>query len=283
MEDVAAKIEESTAPIQNNVRAVLNEEIGGFSLGKILSAVIVLIIGLFVKTLIKKLIARILKKTKMDEKVADIVIRILDVIMLFVVVMIAVSTLGINMTSLIAIVTALSLSVTLALNDILANVAGGMVIISSKCFAIGDYIDIGGMEGTVKEIHITHTRILTIDNQLISIPNKEVSSSKIVNYTANPTRRTRIVITASYDAPTELVKKALMEAITDQPEVLADPAPFIYLTGYGESAIEYTMFYWTNSREWLNAKYNITERIREKFGKYGVELTYNHINVHMIE
>ena len=283
MENVAEKIEESTVPIQNNVRAVLNEEIGGFSLGKILSAIIVLIIGLFIKTLIKKLLTRILKKTRMDEKIADIIIRILDVIMLFIVIIIAVSTLGINMTSIIAIVTALSLSVTLALNDILSNVAGGMVIISSKCFTVGDYIDVGGMEGTVKEIHVTHTRIQTIDNQLISIPNKEVSSSKIVNYTANPIRRTRIVITASYDAPTESVKKALMEAITDQPEVLSDPAPFIYLTGYGESAIEYTMFYWTNSREWLKAKLDITERIREKFEKYDVELTYNHINVHMIE
>ena len=283
MEDVAAKIEESTVPIQKNVRTVLNEEIGGFSLGKILSAIIVLIIGLFIKALIKKLVTGILKKTKMDEKIADIVIRILDVIMLFIVIIIAVSTLGINMTSIIAIVTALSLSVTLALNDILANVAGGMVIISSKCFAVGDYIDVGGMEGTVKEVHVTHTRIQTMDNQLISIPNKEVSTSKIINYTANPTRRTRIVITASYEAPTESVKKALMEAITDQPAVLSDPAPFIYLTGYGESAIEYTMFYWTNSREWLKAKLDITERIREKFKKYDVELTYNHINVHMIE
>ena len=151
MEKVAEKIEESTVPIQNNVRAVLNEEIGGFSLGKILSAIIVLIIGLFIKTLIKKLLTRILKKTRIDEKIADIIIRILDVIMLFIVIIIAVSTLGINMTSIIAIVTALSLSVTLALNDILANVAGGMVIISSKCFAVGDYIDVGGMEGTVKD------------------------------------------------------------------------------------------------------------------------------------
>ena len=266
-----------------NMNVFLNAEVGGFSIGKILSAIIVLIVCLIVKKMLKKVIGKILGKSKMDEKAANVIAKIADIVIVFLIIMLVASTLGVNTTSLIALATALSLGVSLALNDIIANIAGGLVMMSSKTFGIGDYIEVGGSAGTVTEIHLAHTRIQTLDNQMITIPNKDIAASKVTSYTANPIRRTNIVVTASYEAPTETVKKALMEAITDEATVLQDPAPAVFLTNYGESSIEYTLYFWTKNADFLSAKLDILERIREKFAKYGVEMTYNHVNVHMIE
>lgn len=266
-----------------NLNALLNADVGGFSIGKIISAIVVLIVCLIVKKALDKVIAGILNKSKMDEKVKGIVEKIIGAVLYFLIIMLVASTLGVNTSSLIALATALSLGVSLALNDIIANIAGGLVMLEAKTFKVGDYISVAGQEGTVKEIHLARTKIQTLDNQIITIPNKDVAGSTVINYTDNPTRRTNIVVSASYDSDIATVKKALMEAITDEATVLTDPAPAVFLTNYGASAIEYTLYFWTLDADFLGAKLDILERIHEKFEKYGVEMSYNHVNVHMIE
>ena len=266
-----------------NTNALLSADIGGFSLGKIISAIVVLIVCLIVKKAIDKVVSKILKKSKMDDRVQGIVAKVVNIVLIFLIIMLVASTLGVNTTSLIALATALSLGVSLALNDIIANIAGGLVMLEAKTFKIGDYISLAGVEGTVKEIHLARTRIQTLDNQIITIPNKDVAGSTVTNYTDNTTRRTNIVVSASYDSDPEIVKKALMEAITDEATVLSDPAPAVFLTNYGASTIEYTLYFWTENANFLSAKLDILDRIHTKFDKYGVQMSYNHVNVHMME
>ena len=266
-----------------NTAQLLNAEVGGFSLGKIISAIIVLIVCIFVKKALDKVIKKMLEKSKTDEKVSTIIVKAADVIIFFLIIMLVASTLGVNTTSLIALATALSLGVSLALNDVISNIAGGLVIYSAHTFKVGDYISVCGYEGTVSEIHLARTKIVTLDNQVITIPNKDASGSTVINYTDNTTRRTNIVVSASYDSDVATVKKALMEAMTDEASVLSDPAPAVFLTNYGESTIEYTLYFWTLNADFLSAKLDILERIHEKFEKYGVQMSYSHVNVHVVE
>ena len=147
---------------------------------------------------------------------------------------------------------------TLAAEDILGNVAGGLVILTSHPFNIGDDIEVADTVGTVREITLNHTKIETPDGQFVMQPNKELSSSRIINYTAMGRRRVVRTVTASYDAPTETVKAACL-------------------------AIEYSVRCWTRAEDYWNAFFALNENLRDAFAAAGVEMTYDHLNVHLVE
>ena len=161
--------------------------------------------------------------------------------------------------------------------------AGGLVILSSRPFGIGDVIETAGTEGTVREITLNHTKIETYDGQIIMQPNKELSSSRIINYSTLGRRRVVRTVTASYDAPTEAVKAACLEAVAATPNVLSDPAPDVSLTKYGSSSIEYTVRCWTAVDDYWGAYHALNENLRSAFERNGVEMTYDHLNVHVVE
>ena len=146
---------------------------------------------------------------------------------------------------------------------------------------MGDFITTGSYSGTVEEIRIAYTKLTTPENQVVMIPNRTVTASVITNYSSEGKRRLDLTISASYDAPTELVKEALREAI-DVPQVLTDEPIFIRLTNYGESAIDYTLRVWTPTAQYWDARFDILERIRESFAKRNIEMTYPHLNVHTL-
>lgn len=171
----------------------------------------------------------------------------------------------------------------LAAEDILGNVAGGLVILSAHPFSIGDYVEVGGVAGTVHEISLNHTKLVTPDGHLVMLPNKELASSQMTNYTVLGRRRVVQRVAASYDAPTETVKAACRRALEQTENLLEDPAPTVYLTAYKESSIEYTVYCWATPENWWGAYLALGEHLRDAFREYGVEMTYNHLNVHIIE
>ena len=160
--------------------------------------------------------------------------------------------------------------------------AGGLVILSSRPFALGDFIEAGGISGTVREIGLNHTKLETPDGQMVLIPNKDLSSSKIINYTVLGRRRVVRTVTASYDAPTEDVKAACLEAVAAVPGILSDPAPAVQLTNYGASSIEYTIFCWCSVEDYWPVYFAVNENLRSAFANHGVEMTYDHLNVHVV-
>ena len=161
--------------------------------------------------------------------------------------------------------------------------AGGLVILSSHPFAPGDFIEAGGTSGTVREIGLNHTKLETANGQMILMPNKDLSSSKIINYTVLGRRRIVRTVTASYDAPTETVMTACMEAVEATANILPDPAPAVHLTDYGASSIEYTIYCWCTVENYWPAYHSINEKLRDTFAKHNVEMTYDHLNVHILD
>jgi len=192
-------------------------------------------------------------------------------------------SIGIPITSLVALLSVFSLAISLAVQDVLANVAGGMVILFSKPFQIGDYIETDACAGTVVAIDLIHTKLDTPDGQRVMMPNSVLADSKIVNYTELGTRRVDHLISASYDDPIPAVRKACLKAAANTPNVLADPAPAVVVNKYGESAIEYHVRCWTNVDNYWDVHFDLMENIKAAFDEDGVAMTYNHINVHVVD
>ena len=267
-----------------NITDILKTSLGGYSLGNILSAIVTLLVCLVAVRLLMKLVTKLMGRARrINDRLQKIILSAIKAVLYVLTVIITAEALGVNTTSLTAIMSVLTLGITLAAEDILGNVAGGLVILSSRPFGIGDVIETAGTEGTVREITLNHTKIETYDGQIIMQPNKELSSSRIINYSTLGRRRVVRTVTASYDAPTEAVKAACLEAVAATPKVLSDPAPDVSLTTYGSSSIEYTVRCWTAVDDYWGAYHALNENLRSAFERNGVEMTYDHLNVHVME
>lgn len=265
-----------------DLNELLKRSVGSISLGNILTAAITLLICLIVIRVLLKLIRRLLAKSSLDARVQKYVLSGSKLLLYLISAIIVMSDL-VDMTSLVALLSVASLGVTLAAEDVLSNVAGGLVILSSRPFTIGDFIEVSGTSGTVEEIALNHTKLVTADGLLVMLPNKSLADSQVTNYTALGRRRVKQVVTASYDAPTETVKAACRKALAMTENVLDDPAPAIRLSNYGESSIEYTVYCWAATDAYWDVHFALGEHLRTAFAEFGVEMTYDHLNVHIVE
>lgn len=245
-------------------------------------AVILLVAGIFVIRIIIKLLKNALAKSKL-ENAAHSLITSLSKAMLYLILGLSVaSALGIDVTGIVALASVLTLALSLALQNMVSNVIGGFTILYTHPFHSGDYVEIAGQSGTVKEINMTYTMLSTPDNKLIAIPNSAVTAAQIVNFTAAETRRVDIAASASYDCPTQKVIDALVQAGTLD-NVLLEPAPKAVVTEYGDSAISYSLRVWVKSEDYWDVYFAINQRISTIFAEQGIEMTYPHLNVHMME
>ena len=258
-------------------------QLGSLTLGDAIGAVITAMVLLLVIKTVMKILKRVLAKTALDTKVQGYLCTGAKLLMYIMAALTVLEKLGIEATSLVALASVFSLGVTLAAEDIIANLAGGLVIISAHPFNLGDVLETNGVIGTVKEIRLYHTRLQTADGLTVLLPNKDLSGSKIINYTTLGRRRVSITISASYDAPTADVKAACWDAINATANIMDDPKPTVTLTNYGSSAIDYTILCWTETPNFLGVKNGINEKLRETFAAHNVERTYDHLNVHVVK
>ena len=161
-----------------------------------------------------------------------------------------------------------------------SNVIGGFTILYTHPFHSGDYVEIAGQGGTVREINMTYTVLTTPDNRVVSIPNSAVVAAQIVNYSSADSRRVEITVSASYDAPTQKVLDALVQAGTVD-NVLLEPAPAAVITDYGDSAIGYSLRLWVKPEDYWDVHFLVMQRIKDIFDQQGIEMTYPHLNVHL--
>lgn len=269
-----------SAEVEKNLTA-LQKFLNSISLTKWVTAAVLLAVCLLVTKLILKGQDKILGRSKLDKSLHGLTRSFTKILLLFITVMVVAGSLGVDTSSLLAVLSVAGLAASLALQDSLANLASGINILLTKPFVVGDFITTGSYSGTVEEIRIAYTKLTTPENQVVMIPNRTVTASVITNYSSEGKRRLDLTISASYDAPTELVKEALREAI-DVPQVLKDEPIFIRLTNYGESAIDYTLRVWTPTAQYWDARFDILERIRDAFAKRNIEMTYPHLNVHTL-
>lgn len=256
---------------------------GKLALENILAAALTLLVCLIAVRLLLKLARRLLGRTKLEERVRRYVLMGFKLLLYTLTVVFTAGALGVNMTSLVALLSVGSLGVTLAAEDILGNVAGGLVVLSSHPFAIGDFIESGGVSGTVEEINLNHTKLITADGLTALLPNKVLAASKVTNYTVLGRRRIVWKMSAAYSAPTEAVKAACLRAVEATERILSDPAPAVYLTAFGESGIDYTVYCWAAAADFWATQFALAENLRAEFAKAGVEIPYNKLDVRITE
>ena len=268
-----------TAEVEKNLSA-LQKFLDSISLTKIVTALVLLAVCLLMTKLILKGQDKLLGRSKLDKSLHGLTRSFTKILLLFITVMVVAGSLGIDTSSLLAVLSVAGLAASLALQDSLSNLASGINILLTKPFVVGDYITAGSYSGTVEEIRIAYTRLATPENQVVMIPNRTVTASVIINYSTQSKRRLDLTVSASYDAPTELVLEALREAAAI-PQVLPDEPSMFRLSGYGDSAINYMLRVWTTTADYWDAYFDILERVRTSFEARGIEMTYPHLNVHM--
>ena len=249
---------------------------------KIFEAVIVAVAGLLVVKLLLKLLDRALRRSQLDETLKKLLRTLLKSALLFVTIIVVLERLGIEVTSLVAVLSVVGLAFSLALQNFLSNLAGGMQILASHPFALGDFVDAGGCSGTVAEIGMFYTKLTTPDNRLVQLPNSTIVSANIINFSAQSTRRVELRVSASYDAPTERVAALLARLAADHPLVLDDPEPAVHVDEYGDNAVVYVMRIWCANADYWTVYYDLMDGFKPAFDSAGIEMTYPHVNVHMI-
>ena len=243
-------------------------------------ALIALVIGALTIRIIMKLIRVTLEKTKLEKAAYSLITSLSTTAMYVVLALIVASTLGIDVTSIVALASVLTLALSLALQNMVSNIIGGFTILYTHPFHSGDYVEIAGQGGTVQEINMTYTMLATPDKKLISIPNSAVVAAQIVNYSASETRRVEVTVSASYVVPTQKVIDALVLAGTVD-NVLLEPAPAAVVTGYGEGIIHYSLRLWTKNADYWDVYFQVNRRVKDIFDEQGIVMAYNHINVHL--
>lgn len=265
-----------------NVSDIMQFGYGNFTVGAILYAVLLAAICLIVTCLLLKATDRVFKKVDVQPSLHGFIHTAIKMILIFISVLIVAGALDIPVTSLVAVLSVVGLAVSLAVQNMLSNVAGGLQILSAKPYRVGEYIEAGGVSGTVVEIGVIYTKMKTADNKLIFIPNSEISSAKIINYTSQENRRVDIEISVSYDASISLVKETIEKLIADHPKTLLTPEPLVRVNDYMESSVQYVVRAWCATDDYWDVRFDLLEQIKGAFDTAGINMTYNHLNVHMI-
>ncbi|MBO5142726.1 MAG: mechanosensitive ion channel [Clostridia bacterium] len=253
----------------------------GAMAAKILPVVAIIIIGYFLINFIMKFVVKIIEKSKLPKNVHSFARSLIKILLYFFVVLIVCDKLGINVTSLVAAFSIVGVAFSLSLQSSLSNVMSGITILFTKQFEVDDYIEAGGVSGTVMAIGLSHCKLRTPDNKEIFVPNSTIITEKIINYSNEPTRRVDITIGASYNEDIDKVKKALMSVVEDTPEVLKDKDVFVGITAYQASCIDYTVRVWVKNSDYWNAYLPMLEKIKRVFDANKIEIPYNQLDVHI--
>lgn len=250
------------------------------ALNSVLPFVLILLAGMIIIRIIMKIVNTALQKSKLEKAAHSLIRNLAQVIMYILLALIAASSLGIDVTGIVALASIVSLAVSLALQDLLTNLVGGFTLLYTHPFTSGDYVEIAGQSGTVTEIGMTYTKLTTPDNKLVSIPNSAVVSAQIVNYSTTGTRRVDVSVSASYNTPVDQVLAALKEAANID-GILVENGISATVTKYGDSAIEYVVRVWCPTDIYWDV-YNATVyNIKTIFDRDGLKMTYPHLNVHL--
>ena len=270
---------------KNSVFDTLNQlSIGSLSLSGILSAILIFVICLIVIKIVTGVVNKALAKSKkMDKTLQGFVSSSVKAVLWAIAVIIVANAVGINTSSLVALVSVVGLALSLSVQNVLSNLFSGLTLLITKPFQAGDFVEIAGKSGLVKTLGLFYTQLDTLDNVAVSIPNADVTGASISNYSHEPLRRVDRTFTTSYECTTEEVKAAIFDAIARDERILADPAPFVRLIDYKGSTVEYVVRVWCKSADYWDVYFNLNENVRESFAAKGVKFSYEHVNVHIVE
>lgn len=258
----------------NNANNILDANI------KAIPVAIFLAIAFYViYKIINRIFRKYSKKLPFEKNIIVIINNIINVLIIFFAIMIIASALGINTSSLIAAFSIFGLAISLSVQSIMANVANAINIYANHPFKIDDYVDIGGIEGTVVEIGFMFTKIRTYKNEMIYIPNNTVGSAIIKNYSYEKYRRIEFTVGVSYDNDIDQVKKALIELLDEEPLVVDTEEKLVFVNNYSSSSIDVTLRAYTENKNYLNCLFSVRDHIKPKFDKYNISIPYQQVDV----
>lgn len=267
--------------MMQTVQQILNFSVGKLTVGNVFSAIIIFFIcHIFIKALMGP-IDKLLNKVNSDPTLHNFLRALVRVILNFVAVCVVAESVGIPIASLLAVLGMLGLAISLSVQGALSNLANGVLLLVTGPFKIGHYVSIAGVEGVVKEINMLCTKILTIDNKEIIIPNSEVAGGKIINFSSEELRRVDIEVKVGYNNDTQVVTKALEKAVAVTPKALQDPAPFVKIVGYNEYSISYTMRVWCKSEDYWDVYFGLMENVGKEKDAAGVKGGVPGMNIFM--
>ena len=266
--------------IWDTVKEYLARE--GTHLGiNIVMALLIFLVGKWITNILSRFCNRLMKQAKVDDTLARFLSNIIYTVLMVVVILAAISKLGINTNSLAAVLAAAGFAIGMAFQGTLGNFASGVMLILFKPFRVGDYIEAGGTSGIVEEIQIFSTHLRTGDNIAIVVPNGQISGGTIRNFSKKPTRRIDLVIGCGYDDDLRAVKSFLEEVVQGDERVLSDPAPVISVNELGDSSVNFVVRPWVNNADYWTTRWDLTERIKLGFDERGFNIPYPTRDLHV--
>ena len=261
------------------VKDVLWNFINGY--GKTIAlALMIFVLGLLVISIVKKTVKKTtIKSRKIDNSASTFVTSIVGLVAYVFLMLAIIASLGFSTDSIITAFSSVMLAVALGLQNTLASLANGILLIFAKPFKAGDFVEVAGVSGTVKEIKLFSVKIVTGDNLTIVVPNNTVFGSTITNYSQNPTRRLDLVVPVAYGTNVEQVKTLLLGMVTNDKRVAKDPAPFCRLTEWADSSLNFTLRVWVNSGDFWGLKFDLLENILAVLEENNIEIPYNKLDV----
>jgi len=251
-------------------------------LPNLVAAIAIFIIGWWIAKLIVRYVGKFFKKKDYDPALENFILSMLGWTLKILVVITAITQLGIETTSLVAIIGAAGLAVGLALQGSLANFAGGVLIIILKPFKIGDWIEAQGVSGSVKDISIFYTHINTFGNQLAVVPNGQLSNDNIINYTVEGKRKDAISIGISYDANIKEAKDILMNLMTEQEHIHKDPAPQVVVTELADNSVNLSLRFMAYNDVFWDCHWYTIEEAKVRLDAAGIGIPYPQRDIHII-
>jgi len=249
----------------------------------ILLFVAVLVIGLIVMKIAMSLFRKMVNRSKLKGTAGNFLISLCKTALIVLYVIILLSMLGVDTTSLVAIFSVLTLAISLAVQGVISNLASGIMLVVTKPFEEGDYVDIGGTTGTVEKIHITCTKLKTPDNKVVTIPNSTVTAANITNYSTKETRRVDFTFSVAYGSDVEKVKSIILGVIGKHELILTDPAPMVRLTEHGASSLDFVTRVWTKNADYWTVNFDLKEQVLAAFVAEGIEVPFPQMDVHVIQ
>jgi small conductance mechanosensitive channel len=250
---------------------------------KIIGSILIFIIGKWISKVIVRFTQRLMLKAKVDETLTKFLANLMNVLLLIVVVLAALNSLGVNTTSLVAILGAAGLAIGLALQGTLSNFGAGVLLIIFKPFMVGDFIDAGGAMGVVEEINIFNTKFKTPDNKVIIVPNASIIGGNITNFSAKDTRRVDLTFGAGYGDDLRRVKEELMNIITEEKRVLNDPEPFVAVSELADSSVNFLVRIWVSSSDYWAVYFDMIEKVKLRFDEKDISIPFPQQDVHLFK
>ena len=248
---------------------------------KFLPILFKILIALIIIHFVTDFLKKIIKKTRLPKSVHPFFVSGVKFILYFLVALMVCGSLGIDITSLVAAFSVVGVAVSLSVQNTLSNVMAGFSLLFTKQFEVDDYIEAGGVSGTVMRIGLASCKLKTYDGKDIYVPNSSIISANITNFSREPIRRVDITIGTSYSETVDRVKASLRRVVDETPEIIKDKDIFIGITNFGESSIDYTVRVWVKNSDYWNTYLPMLERIKIAFEEDHIEIPFNQLDVHL--